>query len=568
MQKSTGPEQTTDADLQLLRDAGFEVMEERRPPQLVGRFFVTLQQLLGLLLGGIHAYLRDRKARRQPLNLGALLLRLLLLLAWPFLDRKLVKEPFPVQFRTRLERLGPTYIKLGQILSLREDVLPSSITAELMNLLDRLPAVPLVRFVGLIEEDLKRPVDEMFSFVEPIPLGSASLAQTHRAWLITGEEVVLKVLKPGVRRAVEADTKLLRLFGRILQIFLARYQPARLIDEFCRYTLREVNLHFEADNAETFAANFQDEPDVLFPRVYRAFSSGNVLCMEYFRGQKADASAIERLTSQERRRAIDLGVGATVRMIFRDGFFHADLHPANVIIFDDGRVGFIDLGMVGRFDSDLQKRMFSYFYSLVTGDAATAAAYLTAMSYAGRRSNPDGFRRAVEDLNRRWLRSPTFHEFSLGRLVLQSVALSGRYRIEYPGEIILMVKALMTIEGVGNLLEPGINVTEAAGKHIRWILLQQFNPVEIVRDSLLIFPELLDTLRRSPLVINEGLRLLEVRLKTRQPHPIAQLRGTIFSGSLVLAAAIMAASDVAWPIWAGLLFVAFSVAGIGAVRRD
>lgn len=118
MPKSTGPEQTTAADLQLLQDAGFEVMEERRPPGLVSRFFVTLRQLLGLLFGGMDAYLRDRKARGQPLNLGALLLRLLLLLVWPFLDRKLVKEPFPVQFRKRLERLGPTYIKLGQILSL------------------------------------------------------------------------------------------------------------------------------------------------------------------------------------------------------------------------------------------------------------------------------------------------------------------------------------------------------------------------------------------------------------------------------------------------------------------
>lgn len=544
----------------------FEILLERPPPGIVGRFLATTRHVLGLFFGGLHAYVRDQRAKGHANTLGFLLLRLLALLSWPFLDKDLIRQPFPVQFRRRLELLGPTYIKLGQILSLRDDLLPQELTDELRNhLLDRLPALPFKRFLELLEADLNRPVLEVFHWVSPVPLGSASLAQSHRAELLSGEAVVIKMLKPGVRQTVWNDTRLLRLLGATLQIFLSRYQPARLIDEFCRYTRLEVDLHFEADNAETFTANFADEPDVRFPKVFRQFSSSNILCMEYFQGRKPSAELVHELTPSEREKVIDLGVGATVRMIFRDGFFHADLHPGNLIVFDDATVGFIDLGMVGRFDSDMQRGMISYFYSLSIGDPANAARYLTAIAYAGRGADATGFRRAVEDLNRRWLRSPTFQEFSLGQLVLQSVALAGRYRIQYPGDLILMIKALITIEGVGNQLAPGLNVTEAAGKHIRRIVLSRFNVTNAFQESLLVVPEMLDVLMRSPLVLSEGLRVLEQRFKTEQPSPLAGLRGTILAVGFVLAGAIVVASAGPIWLWVGLFVLGVSLSAVALI---
>ncbi len=137
---------------------------------------------------------------------------------------------------------------------------------------------------------MQRPVGTMFPLIDPIPLGSASLAQTHRARLVTGEDVVIKMLKPDVRQMVINDTRWMRLFGRFAQLFIARYQPHRLITEFCRYTVLEVDLRNEADNAEIFTANFVDEPDIRFPQIYREFSSRDVLCMEFFRGHKPDAA--------------------------------------------------------------------------------------------------------------------------------------------------------------------------------------------------------------------------------------------------------------------------------------
>jgi ubiquinone biosynthesis protein len=405
----------------------------------------------------------------------------------------------------------------------------------------------------------------MYRWIDPLPLGSASLAQTHRARLISNEKVVIKVLKPGVRTLIERDTKLLRFFGNFLQIFLARYQPARIINEFSAYTLREVDLRFEADNADTFMAYFKDEPKVRFPKIYRKYSSQDVLCMEYFHGIKPNEEALKKLTAEQRRQAIDLGIGAIVRMIYRDGFFHADLHPANLMIFKKPRtgeisVGFIDLGMVGRFTRDMRKGLFYYFYSLVTGDPENAARYLTSLTIPGKGADIEGFRRAASDLYTRWLMNPNFKEFSLAQVILQSVLMAGHYQIQYPGEIILMVKALVTIEGVGHVFDPEINIPLAARKHVRYILLQEFNPLTVIRDSALVLPEMVDVLRKSPLILAEGMKVLENSLKRPPPGPLNGVRSTLLAGFCLLAGAFVLAFDGPWYAWGALFLIALILA--------
>jgi ubiquinone biosynthesis protein len=540
-------------------DTGFEPYQERRPPGMVVRFFEISGQLLGMALGGGMDYVRQKKELGEHRSIGMLLLRFFLALTSPFLDKRIVSLPFSIQFRLRLQKLGPTFIKLGQILSLREDLLPKVITDELKNLLDKLPAVSYERFKLLIVESLDQPLNSMYRWIDPAPLGSASLAQTHRARLVTNEKVVIKALKPGVRKLIETDTRLLRFFGRFLQLFLARFQPARIIDEFSAYTLREVDLRFEADNAETFSAYFKDEPKIHFPRIYRKFSSRDVLCMEYFHGIKPDVEALKKLTLEQRRQAIDLGVGAIVRMIYRDGFFHADLHPANLMIFKKPRtgeisVGFIDLGMVGRFNRDMRKRMFYYFYSLVTGDPESASRYLASLTLPGKKADTEGFRRAASDLYTRWLTSPNIKDFSLAQVILQSVLMAGRYQIQYPGEIILMVKALVTIEGVGYIFDPEINIPIAARKHVRYILMQEFNPLRLIRDSALVLPEMVDVLRKSPLILTEGMQVLETNLKRSPPGPVDGVRATLLAGFCLLAGAMILAYNGPWYVW-GILFL-------------
>lgn len=545
----------------------FAEYQERRPPGLVIRFFEASSQLFSLALGGGLDYVRGKKALGEHRTLGIALLRLFLAFFWPFLDKDIVRQPFSLQFRLRLEKLGPTYIKLGQILSLREDLLPKAVTDELKRLLDKLPAVSYERFKQLIVESLEIPLSEMYRWIDPLPLGSASLAQTHQARLLNNEIVVIKALKPGVRTLIERDTRLLHFFGRFLQLFLARFQPMRIIDEFSAYTLREVDLRYEADNAETFAAYFKDEPKVRFPRIYRRYSSRDVLCMEYFQGIKPDEDALKELDPDQRRQAIDLGIGAVVRMIYRDGFFHADLHPANLMIFKkpgckEISVGFIDLGMVGRFTRDMRKRLFYYFYSLVSSDPESAARYLTSLTIPGKGADVEGFRRAAADLYTRWLMSPNIKDFSLAQVILQSVLMSGRYRIQYPGEIIMMVKALVTIEGVGYIFDPNIDVPSAARSHVRSILLHEFNPLTMIREGALILPEMMDVLRKSPLILSEGMNSIESNLKRPPAGPLSGVRSALLAGFCLLAGVILLALNGPWHVWAAL----FAMAAILAIR--
>ncbi len=539
-----------------MSDTGFDVYMERRQRGIVGRFFVTLGQVLGLFLGGAYAYVRHKKALGEGRTFPLLLLRFVLIFPWPFLNKEIINQTFPVQFRLRLERLGPTYIKLGQILSLREDLLPKSITDELKNLLDRLPAVSYERLKELIVEDLHRPLNTMFVWIDEIPLGSASLGQTHRARLVTKEKVVIKVLKPGVRKMVETDTKLLRIFGKMLQVFLGRYQPERLINEFCNYTLREVDLRFEAENAETFAANFKNEPEIRFPHIYHEYSNKDVLCMEHFKGYKPDLKLIEKLNENQRGKVIDLGVKSLTEMIFRDGFFHADLHPGNIVIFRDGRIGFIDLGMVGQFDRDMRRRMFYYFYSLVMGDASSAARYLSSLAIPTKGTDVEGFRRAVANLYSRWLKTPNFNEFSLAQVILQSVLMAGQYRIQYPSEIILMVKALVTVEGLGHLIKPGLDIAQSAQKPVTSILLSQFNPAAILRDFVLVLPEMIDIISISPLIFSEGLKSIETNLKKTPSRDINTIRYSLLAGFCLLTGALLLSFGQPWPFWVALFIIA------------
>ncbi|HEX2644722.1 MAG TPA: AarF/UbiB family protein [Thermoanaerobaculia bacterium] len=543
---------------------GFEILPDTPPHGLFRRFFTIQRHLIALFFGSIVAHVREnqnlrKKVRRKSFRLLFTLEWILAGLVRPFMDRSLADRPVPVQLRRRLEILGPTFIKLGQVLALRQDILPASVTEELKNLLDRLPVVPFPRYLKLIERDLERPVETMFSWIDPVPTGSASIAQIHRATTIAGDSVILKVVKPGIRETLTRDAILIRLLGRILQIFLARYQPRRVLAEFVEYTRREVDLYREADNAETFAANFHDLPGVVFPRIYREYSAGRVLCMEFLKGYKPGAPESDNLTDEERDHLVDLGAASIIRMLFQDGFFHADLHPGNLLVLPGPRLGFIDLGMVGRFDADLRRTLLYYYYSLVMGDTESAARYLAAIAQPGPGADPVGFRREVTEILMRWSHSSNLNSFSLAQLILRSVNLGATHNLYFPVEMVLMVKALVTFEGVGQLLKPGLDVAAISQVHANALFRRQFSPQQMWKQALRNGPDVLEALAKAPTLITEGLRLLEN--STRRPqNPLSGLRGTLFGGFCMVAGAVLIAGKTSlWPI-AVLLFLV----GIGA----
>jgi ubiquinone biosynthesis protein len=530
--------------------ASFETMAVRAPPGIIRRALSVNRHLAGLALGALIARAR-RSSTRGPRRW---------MLARPFVRADLASLPFPVQLRRRLELLGPTYIKLGQILSLREDILPASVTSELRHLLNRLPVVSFDVFRELVERDLGRPVETMFDWIDPEPLGSASIAQIHRATTLLGDDVVIKAVKPGVAETLERDARLLRVLGAVLQLVMPRYQPGRIIREFCAYTLREIDLRREADNAETFAANFGDLHDVVFPQIDRQRSGRRVLTMQYLDGIRPDAPEAIALSEGTREHLVDLGAASIIRMLYRDGFFHADLHPGNLLILPGSKVGFIDLGMVGRFDADLRRALLYYYYSLVTGDAENSARYLAAVAQPGPGGDPTGFRRDVAEISSRWHRASSFDSFSLAQLVLESVSRGAQYRMYFPVELVLMVKALVTFEGVGHVLLPSFDVADVSRRHVRRVFLEQFSPVRIMREELRGAPDLVDALVKLPSLVTEGVRVLERNTKSEAANPLRGIRATLLAGFCLVAAAILVSFGAAWPVWAALVGAALVLA--------
>ena len=542
---------------------GFEMLPDEPPQGLVRRFITVQRHLFGLgfgaLVAGVRSQVGAERSAKRSFRLALLLSRLVAWIAGPFLDKEIVSRPFPVQLRRRLEILGPTYIKLGQVLALRQDILPTSVTDELKNLLDRLPVVPFDRYLRLIEADVQRPIASMYSWVDPIPTGSASIAQIHRATTLEGDDVIIKVVKPGIRETLNRDAVLLRILGAILQLVLSQYRPKQMIREFVEYTRREVDLRREADNAETFAANFHDLPGVEFPRIYRQYSGSRVLCMKFLKGYKPTAPQVQALPEEERDLLIDYGAASIIRMLFRDGFFHADLHPGNLLILPGPKLGFIDLGMVGRFDQDLRRTFLYYYYTLVMGDAEGAARYLAAIATPGPGADPQGFRREVTEILQRWNRSSAnFRDFSLAQLIMRSVALGAQHRLYFPVEMVLMVKALVTFEGVGQILKPGLDVAAVSRQHANQIFRDQFSPQNLLKQFLRGAPEVLEAMAKAPNLITEGLRMLEQA--TRRPeNPLAGLRGTLFGGFCMVAGAVLAGARGPCPVWLTLFVV-----GVGA----
>jgi ubiquinone biosynthesis protein len=265
------------------------------------------------------------------------------------------------------------------------------------------------------------------------------------------------------------------------------------------------------------------------------------------------------LSEAERQQVIDLGASAIIRMLYKDGFFHADLHAGNLKIIpgerpEDLKVGFIDLGMVGRFRSELKRRMLYYYYALVRGDVESAARYLLDMAKVGEDGDPQGFRRAVSDMARHFLMRSKQGSVSLAQVILRSLSLGGRYRVFFPVEMTLMVKALVTFEGVGRTLDPDLDVVAVSRRHVRQIFRERFDPWALGAEMMSTAPELIDATMKLPRLVTSGMSYLEESM-TEQPatDPFSGLRSSILAGACIIGGVISAVQG--GTLWlTGILF--------------
>jgi ubiquinone biosynthesis protein len=474
----------------------------------------------------------------------------------------------PVHVRRALEELGPTFMKLGQILSTRPDLIPEPYQAELAKLQDAAPPVPAEAIHAVVREELGMDADTAFTAFDDVPLASASIGQVHAARLADGTKVVVKVRKPGAVERIREDLEILRTIAATATRawpILASYDVEGLVEEFSRTLTTELDYLEEARSAERFAANFAGDERYRFPRVFWETTTSRILTLEFMEGLKINDVAALDAAGLDRRALADHSAAALAQMIFEDGFFHADPHPGNMFVEADGRIAIIDFGMVGEISDQLRHDLGRLLIALARKDPRRLARALEGMS----RSGP------VQDRTKLAADVAVFislydgvdlADVNIARLAQKLLAVVRHHHLVLPAEAAVIVKMLVMAEGLGRVLDPKFRLSRVLEPHVRRLLLEQYSPAALARSLRAAGLTALDLATDLPELVDSASRVLdaggfEVHLRAAELEPIVARAERI--GNKVLAAVIAAAfirgvgdvitNDTRWRGWRGPL---------------
>ncbi|MDW8059021.1 MAG: AarF/ABC1/UbiB kinase family protein [Thermomicrobium sp.] len=386
--------------------------------------------------------------------------------------------PAPVRLRMALEELGPTFIKLGQILSTRDDLLPPSYIEQLALLRDRVPPVPAKAIVAEIERSFGRPLERLYATFDPEPLASASIGQVHAATLPTGTSVIVKVRKPGIAETIEEDLAILRDIAELASrrsTLAASYDLVGLVDEFAWTIRSELDYRREGRNADRFRQLLQHRSDIVIPRVFWHRTTETVLTM-----RQVDGIPIDRIEELDRA-GIDraaLAVRAAhfvLECVLVHGFFHADPHPGNFAVLPDGRIVVYDFGMVGRLDPAQRRELLDALVAVVRGDLDALIDSMSRLGLVRHEADRPALRRELQHLVDRYY-GLSLGEYRFGEIADDLYRLMRRWRIALPPELSLLVKTLSMHEGVGQRLDPSFRPFPIAETYVRRLLLERYSP--------------------------------------------------------------------------------------------
>jgi ubiquinone biosynthesis protein len=455
--------------------------------------------------------------------------------------------------RCMLEELGPCFVKLGQVLATRVDLFPPEWIAEFSALQNHVPPVPFEALRGPLEADLGGSVDTLFAAFDLAPLAAASIAQVHRARLHDGSEVVVKVRRPDIEATIEADIRLLERLARMVESEWPewrRYQPLALVRQLKSSLRRELDLAAEGRHSERIAQNFADDPRIVVPRVHWALTRTRVNVQDFIDGVPMGDEAGLTAAGADRPALARLGAQAVLKMMFEDGFFHADPHAGNVFRLPGDRLALIDFGMVGRLSESRRAQLVDLMQGLVGRDTAEVVEVLLAWAEQGE-LDEDALAEDIDALIDSYHGVP-LGQLQFGRLLGEVMALLREHRLVLPADLALVIKVFVTVEGMGRRLDPDFDMASEAAPFLRASVQRRYHPKAIARrgwraagDALLLLQslprelrQLLQTVRRGRFNVHIDLDRLK-RFGEQVEHSVNRLTVGIVTAALIIGSSIV-----------------------------
>jgi ubiquinone biosynthesis protein len=451
-----------------------------------------------------------------------------------------------VHLRQALEELGPTFVKVGQLVSTRPDLLPPPYVQELSRLQDSSPPVPPEQIRAMIESEPDSAAEDILAQIDPVPLATGSIGQAHAA-VYRGVDVIVKVRRPGVVEEVNRDLEVLQELAKLLATYwpaVAHLDLEGLADEFADSLREEMDYLTEARNAQKMAENFLGDPRVHIPEIFWEATTSRILTMERIHGIKINNyPALEEAGLDRHLLAVD-SAEAICRMIFEHGFFHADPHPGNLFVETGGRIGIIDFGMMGTLTDEFRDHLVTLMLGVVQENPRRAAAGLLGLTFQEQDVNKRQLERDVAVMLRRYANKP-LHDVRVGHLMGDLIGVLRRHRMHLPRQSALFLRMLVTAESVGTGLDPDFDLVSVLTPYAQRFVMRRLSPEvlakrlrDVLQDAVQMGVEAPEYVRRLIVVLERG--GFDVHLRGDELEPLLKRGEKI--GHQVVAGAVMAAS--------------------------
>jgi ubiquinone biosynthesis protein len=486
------------------------------------------------------------------------------------------------RIRMALEELGPTFVKMGQVLSSRPDLIPMDLISELTKLQDEIPAFGFAQVKDTVAAEFGKPLHELFHFMEEQPFACASIGQVHRASVTGDDRLAVKIQRPGIRKTIEADLEIIHHLAGIMERNIeevAFYRPVKIVEEFAKTMEKELDYTIEAANMERMASQFRHDKTVHIPRVYSAESSERVLTMEFIDGIKASNINAIDLAGLDRKLITRRGADFIMKQVFEYGFFHADPHPGNIFILKNNRICPVDFGMTGFLDRATRELFVDIIHAVATNNARLASRLLCEL--CDHETLPDMIHLEKEvSLFVSVHLTRSLKEIKTSKMVNQLIGLCVAHGLRIPPDLFLMMKAFVAIEDVARKLDPDFNMLGHAVPYVRTAKYMKFSPSKIARELMDIARESYKLIQQLPADTLEILRLFRQgkmkiiidiqgldKLIVHQDQTSNRISFSIIIAALILGSAIVVNTQVP-PILFGVSvigiagFLAAAVMGI------